>query len=184
MSLFQSNLRKQIRKLPKFLKFVKIIQYYYSILFIRVLNGDALPAAAAEEALERRARAEREERRGGGDPEVEREVHARVPLELRAARDEGREPDLASRGSVHGERAGKLYNARSRLYRSQILQVKTRWKALAEIYTMHSFAPFWNRIPKNEENHGGKRTRSNPGKTGQEKLVSSRNSRANKIKAM
>ena len=29
---FQSNLRKQIRKLPKFLKFVKIIQFY-SILF-------------------------------------------------------------------------------------------------------------------------------------------------------
>ena len=41
---------------------------------------------------------------------------------------------------------------------------------------MHSFAPFWNRIPKNEENHGGKRTWSNPGKTGQEKLISSRNS--------
>ena len=36
-----------------------------------------------------------------------------------------------------------------------VLQVNTRWKALAEIYTMHSFAPFWNRIPKNEENHGG-----------------------------
>ena len=34
---FQSNLRKQIRKLPKFLKFVKIIQYY-SILFNRVLS--------------------------------------------------------------------------------------------------------------------------------------------------
>merc|ERR1712078_789768 len=48
-------------------------------------------------------------------------------------------------------------NARSRLYRSQILQVNTRWKALAEIYTMHSFAPFWNRIPKNEENHGGEK---------------------------
>ena len=29
--------------------------------------------------------------------------------------------------------------------------------ALAEIYTMHSFAPFWNRIPKNEENHGGEK---------------------------
>ena len=29
----------------------------------------------------------------------------------------------------------------ARLYRSQILQVNTRWKALAEIYTMHSFAP-------------------------------------------
>ena len=47
-----------------------------------------------------------------------------------------------------------------------------RWKALAEIYTMHSFAPFWN--PKNEENHGEKRTWSNPGKNGQEKLISSR----------
>ena len=34
--------------------------------------------------------------------------------------------------------------ARSRLYRSQILQVNIRWKALAEIYTMHSFAPFSN----------------------------------------
>ena len=34
--------------------------------------------------------------------------------------------------------------ARSRLYRSQILQVNTRWKALAEIYTMHSFAPVSN----------------------------------------
>ena len=43
-------------------------------------------------------------------------------------------------------RAGKVYKARSRLYRSQILQdlVNTRWKALAEIYTMHSFAPFFN----------------------------------------
>ena len=37
---------------------------------------------------------------------------------------------------------GKLYRARSRLYRNQILQVSMRWKALAEIYTMHSFAPF------------------------------------------
>ena len=34
--------------------------------------------------------------------------------------------------------------ARSRPYRSQILQVNTSWKALAEIYTMHSFTPFWN----------------------------------------
>ena len=37
-----------------------------------------------------------------------------------------------------------MRGARSRLYRSQILQVNTRWKALAEIYTMHSFAPFFN----------------------------------------
>ena len=30
------------------------------------------------------------------------------------------------------------------LYRRRFLQVNTRWKALAEIYTMHSFAPFIN----------------------------------------
>ena len=33
------------------------------------------------------------------------------------------------------------YKARSRLYRSQILQVNIRWKALAEIYTMASSEP-------------------------------------------
>ena len=36
----------------------------------------------------------------------------------------------------------KRETARSRLYRRRFLQVNTRWKALAEIYTMHSFAPF------------------------------------------
>ena len=41
-------------------------------------------------------------------------------------------------------RTFELYRARSRLYRSHILEVNTRWKALAEIYTMHSFAPLWN----------------------------------------
>ena len=41
-------------------------------------------------------------------------------------------------------RERELHRARSRLYRSQTLQVDTRWKALAEIYTMHSFAPFSN----------------------------------------
>ena len=47
-------------------------------------------------------------------------------------------------------RKGKLYQARSRLYRSkqarscQIWKINTRWKALAEIYIMHSFAPFSN----------------------------------------
>ena len=35
---------------------------------------------------------------------------------------------------------GKLYRARSRLYRNEILQVNMRLKALAEIYTIHSFA--------------------------------------------
>ena len=34
----------------------------------------------------------------------------------------------------------ELQTARYQLYRSQILQVNIRWKALAEIYTMHMFA--------------------------------------------
>ena len=42
--------------------------------------------------------------------------------------------------------AGKLYRARSRLDRSEILQVNMRLKALAEIYTMHSFAQLCNLI--------------------------------------
>ena len=37
-------------------------------------------------------------------------------------------------------RSGRLYRARSRLYRNEILQVNMHSKALAEIYTMHSFA--------------------------------------------
>ena len=40
-------------------------------------------------------------------------------------------------------RTYELIRARSRLYQSQILQVNTRWNALAEIYTMHL-----NRIPE------------------------------------
>ena len=35
----------------------------------------------------------------------------------------------------------KLWTARSRLYQSEILQENMRLKALAEIYTMHPFAP-------------------------------------------
>ena len=47
-------------------------------------------------------------------------------------------------------RAGKLCRARSRLYRSRFLQPNIRWKALAEIYKMHSFAPLstFNFFPK------------------------------------
>ena len=44
----------------------------------------------------------------------------------------------ASRSVVTG--CGRLYRARSRLYRNELLQVNMRLKALAEIYTMHSFA--------------------------------------------
>ena len=54
-----------------------------------------------------------------------------------------RSNDAAGRPSAG---SGKLQRARSRRYRSQILQVNMPWKALAEIYTMHSFAPFsWDR---------------------------------------
>ena len=44
------------------------------------------------------------------------------------------------KGRGIADRGGKLYRARSRLYRNEILQVNMRLKALAEIYTMHSFA--------------------------------------------
>ena len=49
----------------------------------------------------------------------------------------------AGRSANHAETefcSGKLYRARSRLYRNEILQENMRLKALAEIYTMHSFA--------------------------------------------
>ena len=99
-------------------------------------------------------------------------VHLRPVAQVAAWRVRFSRPDGKHREKLNPWMVEKLRNvnqARSRLYRSQILQINTRWKALAEIYTMHSFAPsfapFWNRIPKNEENHGGKRTWSNPGKT-------------------
>ena len=54
-------------------------------------------------------------------------------------------------GSVHGERANfiglVLGCIEASKQASQILQVNTLWKALAEIYTMHSFAPYsWNLV--------------------------------------
>ena len=50
-------------------------------------------------------------------------------------------------GAVTG--CGKLYRARSRLYRNEILQENMRWKTLAEIYKMHSFALFlWDPFSK------------------------------------
>ena len=76
-----------------------------------------------------------------------------------ALRDGAAEPELAKHSWDRSlERVGALVErfdrrgtepferirARSRPYRSQILQVNARWKALAEIYTMHSFALFSN----------------------------------------
>ena len=51
---------------------------------------------------------------------------------------------IHAEGATRGGRSCVLYRARSRLHRSQILQENMRWKALAEIYTMDSFAPFSN----------------------------------------
>ena len=47
---------------------------------------------------------------------------------------------LVERFDRRGTEPFELYRARSRLYRNEILQENTRWKALAEIFTMHSFA--------------------------------------------
>ena len=71
---------------------------------------------------------------------------ARSSRRMRRSATSGRRavPSRAERGcsascsSVAG--CGKLQRARSRLYRTQILQVHMRLKALAEIYKMHSFA--------------------------------------------
>ena len=68
------------------------------------------------------------------------------------ARESERQPGLqiralkfqSSSSKFPRARTCELVRARPRLYRSPILQVNTRWTALAEIYTMHSFAPFSN----------------------------------------
>ena len=90
--------------------------------------------------------AESEKRKG------EEEEKVKVPLEFFAVAFGSRLSPPWARSSAgerrrrsgddapYRRRVGKLYRARSRLYRSQILQVNLRWKALAEIYTMHSFA--------------------------------------------
>ena len=70
VSLFQSNLRKQIRKLPKILKSVKTIQYD-SILFICVLMLD--PGGRVELGVGRRAG-----RRGKQRRRREHTAHARA----------------------------------------------------------------------------------------------------------
>ena len=54
--------------------------------------------------------------------------------------------DLQARRANRWGRSGKLDRARSRLYPGQILQQNMRLKALAEIYTMHSFAQLCNLI--------------------------------------
>ena len=75
-----------------------------------------------------------------------------------------RRPSGAGRGraaaeSIHGrafdDGGGDLQRARSRLDRNQFLRVNMRLKALAEVYTKHSVAPFWNPLAKNGEKRPG-----------------------------
>ena len=61
---FQSILRKRIRKLPKFLKILKIIQFY-SILFNRVLSGAAVRGVGEGPARPARLRRRRARRPAG-----------------------------------------------------------------------------------------------------------------------
>ena len=59
-------------------------------------------------------------------------------------RARARERVLRSEVNIELNFPPKPRGARSRLYRRRFLQVNTRWKVLAEIYTVHSFAPFFN----------------------------------------
>ena len=111
---FQSILRKQIRTLPKFLKSVKIIQYYYSILLNRVLTRlREVPAA----------------RGGGGEGlrELGRQRHAGGEAEAAL---------LLGRGGLRALRLRRGFQflskfwqnfARFRLYRHRSLQANTRF---------------------------------------------------------
>ena len=72
------------------------------------------------------------------------ERQAEQPAGQPAFRDAEQPAGLRSEVNIELNFPPKLRGARSRLYRRRFLQVNTRWKALAEIYTMHSFAPFSN----------------------------------------
>ena len=88
------------------------------------------------------------QKRGIGEAEGQK-VQMQTGLQIRALKFQ------SSSSKFPRARTCELVRARSRLYRSQILQVNTRCatlrKALAEIYTLHSFAPFWNPLAKNGE---------------------------------
>ena len=73
-------------------------------------------------------------------PPHERELSSRSRRALKSAAHEELHRPLCT------ARSAKLWRARSRLHRSQILQVNMRLKALVEIYTMHSFAQLQNHI--------------------------------------
>ena len=77
-------------------------------------------------------------------PRSFQELHPR-PAGRRAIRSRpARRRTTSSARRSRSTRTEKLERARFRLYRSQILQVNMRLKALAEIHTMHSFALLCN----------------------------------------
>ena len=74
---FQSNLRKHIRKLPNFLKFMKIVQFY-SILFNRFLNPEEAVGAGDLAEDRRRRSGSRAESTGRGGVERRRPAAASI----------------------------------------------------------------------------------------------------------
>ena len=63
--------------------------------------------------------------------------HARTASYAPSAKAMAAKLIASSTWGICTRRAGNLYKARFRLYRSQILQVNTRWKALDEIYKIY-----------------------------------------------
>ena len=70
--------------------------------------------------------------------------HAKLPVQEIVRLVPGLEGDASALSKLNSWRLPKLIKIksdRSQLYRRRFLQGNTRWKALAETYTMHSFAP-------------------------------------------
>ena len=103
--------------------------------------------------------------------DLERAGREKDSIFLRVPRLDSPRPELTSgwpgrfarRPALQRTWSGKLDRVRSRLYRGQILQQNMRLKALAEIYTMHSFAPFLESITENWGKNG-------PGQNNPEKV--------------
>ena len=123
VSLFQSNLRKQIRKLPKILKSASLkIIHYCSLLFIRVLRRE--PPGPRAELLGRRRGARRRRRAQGPLRGVGGDASARPAHRAH----EGPGPMLGLRSLAN------FWRARSQLYQNEILQENMRLTAFFKLY--------------------------------------------------
>ena len=117
VSLLQSNLRKQIRNLPKILNFVKKI-HYYSELFTSLLGREARTPLV----LARAWRQVRPLPRRGGSPRERR----------RAQRFQIKQNWQILRKFYKNFR--NFWRARSRLYQNEILQENMRVTAFFKLY--------------------------------------------------